>query len=305
MPRLWLMYFNLFTHPRCPPPIMYTHARRTFDRALRTLSPSLHARIWPRYLLWAEQRGGMTTVMIYRRYLKVDPSLTERYVAILLSTESGHTPRPLEAAKLLLSLARKAARGEYQSPEGKSPYALLGEWLEVAERYADEVGADPDHADALRAAEEASVAQKAAEAEALKAKLEAEAATAPASVNGNLIRFAGPPVAVGSSSKDAYNEDEDPSSPRPLDVEGIVKKDGLAVYKDQAGRLWSGLATYWTKRGEFDRVRGTTLFTSWYTLIVSSHIGQSYLRRRHRIRPHRTRLHPNLRRLHRILRVRH
>lgn len=251
------MYFNLFTHPRCPPPIMYTHARRTFDRALRTLSPSLHARIWPRYLRWAEQRGGMTTVMIYRRYLKVDPSLTERYVSILLSTENGRIPRPLEAAKLLLSLARKAARGEYVSPEGKSPYALLGEWLDVVEKYADEVGLDMDEADALRAAEEAEVSKKEAEAAALKLQLEKDAATEPASVDGKLIRFAGPPVPVGGSTstpKTAYTEDEDPASPRKLDVEGIVKKDGLSVYKDQAGRLWSGLATYWTKRGEFDRV---------------------------------------------------
>lgn len=239
---------------------MYTHARRTFDRSLRTLPPSLHARIWPRYLLWAEHRGGHTTVMIYRRYLKVDPALTERYVSILLSTSGGHAPRPLEAAKLLLLLARKASRGEYTSPEGKSPYQLLGEWLDVAERYADEIGMDPDQADALRAAEEVKIKEKEAVAEALKVQIEAAASSEPASVNGKLIRFAGPPVPVAGSGseKNKYDEDEDPASGRRLDVEGIVKNDGLAVYKDQAGRLWSGLATYWTKRGEFDRVRQHT-----------------------------------------------
>ncbi|KAF8321100.1 spliceosome complex protein [Clavulina sp. PMI_390] len=259
MPRIWLMYFNLFTHPKCPPPIMYTHARRTFDRALRTLPPSLHARVWPRYLLWAEQRGGHSTVMIYRRYLKIDPSLTERYVGILLSTTGGHAPRPLEAAKLLLSLARKAARGEYTSPEGKSPYQLLGEWLDVAEQYAEEVGMDLEQADALREAEVAQVKEKEAAAEALKAQIEADAKNAPASIHGNLIRFAGPPVAVvdPKDPKNKYDEDEDPASGRKLDVEGIVKKDGLEIYKDQAGRLWSGLATYWTKRGEFDRAKAT------------------------------------------------
>ena len=34
-----------------------------------------------------------------------------------------------------------------------------------------------------------------------------------------------------------------------------LKNHRLAVYKDQAGRLWTGLATYWIKRGEFDRAQ--------------------------------------------------
>ena len=75
----------------------------------------------------------------------------------------------------------------------------------------------------------------------------------------SLIRFAGPPTAVGPDGKPApvYDEDEDPDSDRKLDVEKTVHKDGLEVYKDQAGRLWMGLATYWIKRGEFDRAKET------------------------------------------------
>ena len=230
---------------------MYTHARRTFNRSLRTLSPSLHARIWPRYLLWAELRGGHTTVMIYRRYLKVDPTSTERYVSILLSTSNGHIPRPLEAAKLLLLLARKAAKGEYTSPESKSPYQLLGEWLDVAEHYAEEVGLDPEYADAFRATKEAKVQEEEKEAATFRAQVE-QASSEPASVHGNLIRFAGPPVPIAPSV--ARNKDTDPASGRQLDVAEIVK-DGPAVYKDQAGRLWSSLAIYRMKRGEFGRVR--------------------------------------------------
>jgi pre-mRNA-splicing factor SYF1 len=46
--------------------------------------------------------------------------------------------------------------------------------------------------------------------------------------------------------------DVDPRSPKKLDIERIVRKDGLEVYKDQAGRLWTGLATYWINRGDFD-----------------------------------------------------
>ncbi|KAI0313625.1 spliceosome complex protein [Amylostereum chailletii] len=242
LPRIWLLYLSIFNHPKCPPLLSHTHGRRTYDRALRTLPPSLHHRIWVRYLLWSESKGGLTTVAVYRRYLSIDPSVTERYTALLLS-ENNPSPRPLEAAKLLLSLARRASRGDYFSPEGKSPYQLLGEWLDVVEAHAEEVGLGAD--------------------EVVEANLDdASAATEQPSIPssaGGLIRFAGPPVPVTADGKPApaYDEDEDPSSSRRLDIEKIIHDDGLAIYKDQAGRLWTGLATYWIKRGEFDRATAT------------------------------------------------
>jgi len=243
------MYISIFSNPWCPPSISYTHARRTFDRALRTLPPSLHSRIWVRYLLWAEGKGGSTMVTVYRRYLAVDPSVTEHYTSLLLDpTDSA--PRPLEAAKLRLSLARMAARGEYVSPEGKSPYQLLGDFLDVVERFAEEVGLDVDDTLAANAAD----AKAAAEAnEAVKEPQD------PATVDGALVRMAGPPVPVAADGNPlpAYNGDEDPLSKHKLNIERIVHKDGLEVYKDQAGRLWTGLATYWIKRGEFDRAKTT------------------------------------------------
>jgi pre-mRNA-splicing factor SYF1 len=250
MPRLWLLYLSIFNHPLCPSLLSHSHARHTFDRALRTLPPSLHHRIWVRYLLWAEKQGGPTTVTVYRRYLAVDPSITERYTALLLA-ESNPTPRPLEAAKLLLSLARKAARGEYTSPEGKSPYQLLGEFIEVVESHAEQLGIDVD---ATIEAEKMDEAKEEALAQAAVAP-----APEPASVTGELVRFAGPPIAVDADGKPAtpYDEDEDPTSSRLLNVERIITQDGLAVYKDQAGRLWTGIATYWLKRGEFARATAT------------------------------------------------
>ncbi|CAA7267929.1 unnamed protein product [Cyclocybe aegerita] len=249
LPRLWFMYFSIFFHPRCPSVLSVTHGRRTFDRALRTLPPSLHARVWSQYLLWAERKGGETMVSVYRRYLAVDPSITERFTALLLSPTSS-APRPLEAAKLLLSLAGKAARGAYTSPEGKSPYQLLEDWIEVVEKYPEEVGLGVEDTvesnDVITKAEE--------EEEAEKARL---SQSEPASMTGPLIRMGGPAVTVTANEKQmgAYDEDEDPSSTRKLNVENIIHKDGLAVYKDQAGRLWTGLATYWIKRGEFDRAK--------------------------------------------------
>ncbi|KIK63667.1 hypothetical protein GYMLUDRAFT_40747 [Collybiopsis luxurians FD-317 M1] len=247
LPRLWLMYISIFFHPMCSPYISYTHARHTFDRALRTLPPSLHSRIWVRYLLWAESRGGSTLVTVYRRYIAVDPSVTENFTHLLLNPIDGKA-RPLEAAKLLLSLARKAAKGEYQSPEGKSSYQLLGDWIEVVEKFSDDVGLDVEETVKSNAS--------AAEAEAKKAENEG---VEPASVDGQLIRMAGPAVAVDADGKalPPYDEDVDYKSPRKLNIEQIIDKDGFAVYKDQAGRLWTGLATYWIKRGEFDRVKET------------------------------------------------
>jgi pre-mRNA-splicing factor SYF1 len=168
--------------------------------------------------------------------------VTERYVALLLSP-SNPSPRPLEAAKLLLRLSRKAARGEYVSAEGKSPYQLLGDLLDVVEAHAEQVGLGIEELPTTEADDEVSTD-----------------ADPPPQQNGNsLIRFAGPPIAVGADGKPApvYDEDEDPDSSRKLDIEKIVRKDGLAVYKDQAGRLWTGLATYWIGRGEFDRARET------------------------------------------------
>ncbi|KAJ8517323.1 hypothetical protein ONZ45_g5493 [Pleurotus djamor] len=249
LPRLWLMYLSIFNHPKCPPQLSHTHARRTYDRALRTLAPSLHSRIWVRYLLWAESKGGATTVAIYRRYLAIDPSITERFTNILLNPISS-TPRPLEAAKLLLSLARKAARGEYTSPEGKSPYQLLGDFIDVVEKFSDDVGLDVDETK-----ESNDVIEKAER----DAEAEASASAEPVSKDGKLMRLAGPAIPVTSDGKPGspYDEDEDPLSSRKLNIERIILKDGLEVYKDQAGRLWTGLATYWIKRAEFDRAKET------------------------------------------------
>ncbi|TDL27268.1 spliceosome complex protein [Rickenella mellea] len=249
LPRVWLLYLSIFSHPMCPPILSHSHARRTYDRALRTLPPSLHHRIWVRFLIWAEAKGGATTVAVYRRYLAIDPSLTEQYAALLLSPENP-SPRPLEAAKLLLSLARKAAKGEYSSPEGKSPYQLLGDWLDIVEKYSEEVGISVEE-----------TVQNAEDQEKSDPEVVAKdtSTTVQASTNGPLIRFGGPPVTVTADGKalPPYDEDEDPISVRKLDVERIIQEDGLTIYKDQAGRLWTGLATYWIKRNEFEWAEAT------------------------------------------------
>ncbi|WFD34574.1 pre-mRNA-splicing factor syf1 [Malassezia cuniculi] len=245
MPRLWLEYLNMFIHPSCSPILSRTHARRTFDRALRTLPGSLHLRIWKIYLRWAEIVGGETALRVWRRYLAVDPSLSERFVHLLVDTPptmrlaDGHTngiepaedeeeeddddtgdttdrlvtsprgKRTLEASKVLLALARAALDGVYTSPEGKSPYQLLTEWLELAEK-------QPQHIGLSRAAEDA----------------------------------------LGEESR-ADPSRYDQKDMRRLPLAHIVRTDGLSRYPDQAGRLWTGLATCWIQRGDLDAARDT------------------------------------------------
>lgn len=151
---------------------------------------------------------------------------------------------------------------------------MFVDFLELVEKYAEDVGLSEEETLALR------------EAQATKAQQEANGTTGdaagdqsveePASVEGRLMRIAGPPALLASTAAQAvkpppnqrkgkapaavvesYDEDTDPSSSRLLDVESIVERDGLQTYKDQAGRLWTGLATYWIKRAEFERASAT------------------------------------------------
>jgi pre-mRNA-splicing factor SYF1 len=198
---------------------------------------------------------------------QIDTSLTERHITFLLESEP---PRPLAAAKYLLLLARRANKNLYSSLEGKSPYQLFVDFLELVEKYAEDVGMDEDETLALM---ESTEQLEKAVADGTNGDVEGATGEEGATVAGRLMRIAGPPiptesgvihkpVAVKKAEQDqdadvVENEDTDPSNPRLLNVEGIVHADGLEVYKDQAGRLWTGLATYWIKRGEFDRATAT------------------------------------------------
>ena len=147
-------------------------------------------------------------VTVYRRYLAIDPSVTERFTSLLLSPANS-PPRPLEAAKLLLSLARKASQGEYVSPEGKSPYQLLGDWIDVVETFPDDVGLDVDDTDAS----DDTVATTEV------GDTEANATTTPAPVSGKQ-NCLGAPVLPDSPASRSYDEDEDEESSSDIKVEG-------------------------------------------------------------------------------------
>ena len=71
LPVPWLLHLAMLLHPKCPALFKRTYARRAFDRALRTLPPSLHGRVWGLYLRWAEMIGGEAGEKVWRRFLKV------------------------------------------------------------------------------------------------------------------------------------------------------------------------------------------------------------------------------------------
>lgn len=121
----------------------------------------------------------------------------------------------------------------------------------MCEKFPEETGVDEEETAKLRAQREKDDEEKAE-----KAAADGEAdktAVVPATRGGARPTPAGKP----STSASPYDASEDPLSPTLLDVEGIVRTEGLATYKDQAGRLWTGLATYWIKRGEFALARQT------------------------------------------------
>ena len=58
-----------------------------------------------------------------------------------------------------------------------------------------------------------------------------------------------------------------------LPVRRIVMEDGLAQYADQAVRLWTGLATYYIKRGDLDTAQMIILQLAFWTLGVGILLG--------------------------------
>jgi pre-mRNA-splicing factor SYF1 len=155
----------------------------------------------------------------------VDPSLTERYATLLEKMrEEGEeeeeeeedddeekaslkSKRSLEAAKTMLRLAKDAIDGKYVSPDAKSSYNLLLEWLELCEKYSDEVGLDREEEGGIDLEDE-------------------------------LTRL-------------------NTLSPSKLPISHIVRTLGLGKFPDQAGRLWTGLATYWIRKGDLDAAKDT------------------------------------------------
>lgn len=119
MPRIWIMYLETLTSQK-----LITKTRRTSDRALCALPVTQHDRIWEIYLRFVEKQGIPieTSLRVYRRYLKYDPSHIEDFIEFLVKSELWQ-----EAAERLASVLND---DQFYSIKGKTKHRL---WLELCD----------------------------------------------------------------------------------------------------------------------------------------------------------------------------
>lgn len=129
MPRIWLEYLEFLVRQH-----LITRSRRTFDKALMALPVTQHERVWVLYLEFIGQPGIPvdTAMRVYRRYLKLEPSHAEEYIAYLKSNG-----RWGEAAQRLADVLND---NTFTSLEGKSRHALWLELCEIVTKHPEEVG---------------------------------------------------------------------------------------------------------------------------------------------------------------------
>ncbi|KAF6150474.1 hypothetical protein GIB67_030275 [Kingdonia uniflora] len=119
MPRIWVMYLLTLTDQK-----LVTRARRTFDRALCALPVTQHQRVWEPYLVFVSQRGIPieTSLRVYRRYLKFDPTHIEEFTEFLVDSELWQ-----EASERLAGVLNDDM---FYSIKGKTKHQL---WLELCD----------------------------------------------------------------------------------------------------------------------------------------------------------------------------
>ena len=118
MPRIWDMYLTFL----CQQPLI-TFTRRTFDRALRALPLTQHARIWKLYRPFANSAGGETAVKIWRRYVQLHPEQVEDFIDVLVR-ERKFT----EAVQQYIEILNNP---KFRSNEAKGPFQHWTEMLEL------------------------------------------------------------------------------------------------------------------------------------------------------------------------------
>ncbi|KAK3188096.1 hypothetical protein Dsin_027657 [Dipteronia sinensis] len=128
MPRIWIMYLETLTSQK-----LITKTRRTFDRALCALPVTQHDRIWEIYLRFVEQKGIPieTSLRVYRRYLKYDPTHIEDFIEFLVISELWQ-----EAAERLASVLND---DRFYSIKGKTKHRLWLELCDLLTQHATEV----------------------------------------------------------------------------------------------------------------------------------------------------------------------
>jgi pre-mRNA-splicing factor SYF1 len=118
MPRIWLDYAALLVKQK-----KITQTRRTFDRALRALPITLHSRVWQPYIEFIKESVPTeTALVVFRRYLMLEPQHVEVYIAFLQSI--GHYD---EAARCLAECVND---DDFVSMQGKTNHQL---WMDLCD----------------------------------------------------------------------------------------------------------------------------------------------------------------------------
>ncbi|KAH9626173.1 hypothetical protein KSS87_017697 [Heliosperma pusillum] len=128
MPRIWIMYLQTLVHQK-----WISRTRRCFDRALCALPVTQHDRVWEIYLGFVSQKGIPieTSLRVYKRYLKYDPSHIEEFIEFLVTSE-----RWQEAAERLAGVLNDNG---FFSIKGKSKHRLWLELCDLLTKHATEV----------------------------------------------------------------------------------------------------------------------------------------------------------------------
>lgn len=128
MPRIWIMYLQSLTRQK-----LISKTRHTFDRALCALPVTQHDRIWEHYLVFVSQKGVPveTSLRVYRRYLKYDPSHIEDFIEFLVNSELWQ-----EASERLAGVLND---DRFYSLKGKTKHRLWLELCDLLTQHASEV----------------------------------------------------------------------------------------------------------------------------------------------------------------------
>ncbi|CAB4309372.1 unnamed protein product [Prunus armeniaca] len=128
MPKIWILYLQTLTEQK-----LFTRTRRTFDRALCALPVTQHDGIWDPYLEFVSQKGIPieTSLRLYRRYLKYDPTHIEKFIEFLINSSLWE-----EAAERLASVLND---DQFYSIKGKTKHRLWLELCDLLAKHAKEV----------------------------------------------------------------------------------------------------------------------------------------------------------------------
>ncbi|KII63012.1 Pre-mRNA-splicing factor SYF1 [Thelohanellus kitauei] len=134
MPRIWIEYCKFLMFQR-----FVTRTRRVFDTVLQTLPITQHSRIWPLYIEFLNLHDiPETGIVVFRRYLKLQPENVEDYVDYLVKYD-----RIDEAVQQLLKIVNQP---DFKSKKGKSNHQL---WFELCQL----ICKNPDKVKSVKVAE--------------------------------------------------------------------------------------------------------------------------------------------------------